>query len=72
MLVCIIAAAPPGDPSVLRLKAELEGMRLGALGLRAGRAGVDESALEEAEDSDDPKAALIELIMVEEALLAMP
>ena len=61
----------PGDPPVLRLKAELEGMRPGALGRRAARAGVDESALEEAEDSDDPKSAIIELILVEEALLVL-
>ena len=31
-----------------------------------------DSAVDEAEASADPKAAIIELIMVEEALLAMP
>ena len=53
------------------LRAELEAMRMGSLCVRAARAGVDAAALDAAEDSPDPKAAIIQLILVEEALLAM-
>ena len=53
------------------LRAELEAMRMGSLCVRAARAGVDAVALDAAEDSPDPKAAIIQLILVEEALLAM-
>ena len=53
------------------LTAELEAMRMGSLCVRAARAGVDAAALDAAEDSPDPKAAIIQLILVEEALLAM-
>ena len=60
---------PP--PAGSRLKAELEAMRLGALSFRAARAGVDAAAIDAAEDTADPKAAIIELILVEETLLAM-
>ena len=66
------AAASPGSPGLARLKAELEGMKLGALSRRAMQLGVDASALDAAEDTDDPKAATIQLILVEQALLAMP
>ena len=66
------AAASPGSPGLARLKAELEGMKLGALARRAVQLGVDASALDAAEDTDDPKAATIQLILVEQALLGMP
>ena len=46
-------------------------MKLGALNRRAMQLGVDDAALDEAEGADDPKAATIQLILVEEALLAM-
>ena len=39
-------------------------MRKGALLKRAVEVGVDEDSLEEAEEADDTKAALIELIVV--------
>ena len=61
-----------GNPGLARLKAELEGMKLGALSRRAMQLGVDASALDAAEDTDDPKAATIQLILVEQALLGMP
>merc|ERR1719201_1918517 len=47
-----------------QLRAELEEMRKGALLKRAVEVGVDEDSLEEAEEADDTKAALIELIVV--------
>ena len=50
----------------------LEGLRLGALCVRAASMGVEASALDEAEASADPKAAIIQLILLEQALLAMP
>ena len=56
--------APPGAPiSGTPLRSELQTLKVGALGRRAAEAGVDEAALEEAEESADPKAALIELIL---------
>ena len=67
------AAATATDSSpATGLKAELEGLRLGALCVRAARMGVEASALDEAEASADPKAAVIQLILLEQALLAMP
>ena len=65
------AAATDSSPAT-GLKAELEGLRLGALCVRAARMGVEASALDEAEASADPKAAVIQLLLLEQALLAMP
>eukprot|EP01046_Picozoa_sp_COSAG06_P059558 COSAG06_NODE_12358_length_1391_cov_1.183437_1_plen_360_part_10 len=45
------------------LRAELEGLRLKALRQRARDAGVDSDVLEDVTDSDDPKGALIELLI---------
>ena len=66
------AAATADAPPAIGLKAELEGLRLGALCLRAARTGVEASALDEAEASADPKTAVIQLILLEQALLAGP
>ena len=50
------------------LRAELEGMRKGALRKRAVAAGVDESAQEQAaDDAEDSKAALVALVLEQEA-----
>ena len=46
-----------------QLRAELEGMKLSALKRRAREAGVDEEKLEEADDEDDIKAAVVGLIV---------
>ena len=67
-----VAATAADAPPATGLKAELEGLRLGALCVRAARTGVEASALDEAEASADPKAAIIQLILLEQALLAMP
>jgi hypothetical protein len=48
-----------------QLRAELEGKKLSALKRRAGEAGVDEGKLEEADDADDIKAAVIDLIVAQ-------
>ena len=64
--------AAPTTPGLARLKSELEGMKLGGLNRRAMQLGVDDAALDEAEEADDPKAATIQLILVEQALLGMP
>ena len=45
------------------LRAELSGLKLKALKRRARDAGVDEEKLEDADDADDIKAAVIELIV---------
>ena len=49
------------------LRAELEGMRKGALRKRAVAAMVDESALEAADDAEDSRAALVALVLEQEA-----
>lgn len=49
-----------GDDSLL---VELQALRLGALKRRAEKHGVDEVTLEAADDADDPKAAMIALLM---------
>jgi hypothetical protein len=47
-----------------KLRAELSGLKLGALNKRAMEEGVDGDAIEAAMDSDDPKAALTDALMV--------
>ena len=46
-----------------QLRAELEGMKLSALKRRARETGVDEEKLEEADDEEDIKSSVIELIV---------
>ena len=46
------------------LRVELEGLRLKELRGRAKHAGVDEDALEDATDSEDPKQAIIDAIVM--------
>eukprot|EP01047_Picozoa_sp_COSAG01_P081273 COSAG01_NODE_16140_length_1266_cov_2.374464_1_plen_297_part_01 len=61
-----LSGRSPTDPTVAQkqaLRASLEGMRLAALQQRAVEVGVHEAKLEEAEDSERPKQALIELIV---------
>lgn len=48
----------------LNLRAELEGLRLKELRQRARGSGVDDEAVEDALDEDDPKAALVEILML--------
>ena len=49
-------------PSARReAQSALKGLRLGALCVRAARMGVEAAALDAAEASADPKAALVEL-----------
>ena len=45
------------------LKAELAGMKTGALNKRAREVGVGADAMDNAADEDDPRAALIALIV---------
>ena len=45
------------------LRAELEGMRLKELRQRARAEGVGADEMEEAADSDEPKAAMVELLL---------
>eukprot|EP01045_Picozoa_sp_COSAG04_P016169 COSAG04_NODE_1329_length_7203_cov_11.591216_1_plen_934_part_10 len=55
-----------------QLRAELESMRLGQLWARAEKGGVDAAALDAAEDSADPKAAMIGLILARQGTSAEP
>lgn len=58
----------PGEKGqdLTALKSELEAMRVTARRKRAIAAGVSENALDDAEESEDPRAALIELILKHE------
>ena len=49
--------------STARASAELQGMRVKALKLRAAEMGVDPEAIADADDADDIKAAVIRLIL---------
>ena len=51
------------------LRSELSALKVGELRKRALEAGVSSDAVEAVYDSDDPKAALIELLVVEERVL---
>ena len=69
------ARAPPegllGDDDAAeaeaRLRAELGAMRVKALKVRANQAGVIEASLEEADDADDIKQAVIDLVVAAES-----
>jgi hypothetical protein len=56
------------------LLGELQGLRLKALFQRAKEAGVDDDTLEDATDSDDPKDAVIAILLsrLEVAVVASP
>jgi hypothetical protein len=58
-IIALIEAVPP--PAVRA--AELQAMTVGQLRQRASKSGVDAAAVEIARDSDDPKAAIIALIV---------
>ena len=51
------------DSSMVGASAELQGMRVKALKLRAAEMGVDPEAIADADDADDIKAAVIRLIL---------
>lgn len=57
-----VAPEPVADP-MAALKEELAGLKTGALNKRAREVGVDADAMDDAADEDDPKAALIALIV---------
>ena len=69
-----LMALPPPDPSYrvvyevdssdTALRRELEGLKLKELRKRARDADVDSSQLEDAADDDDPKSAVIELLLI--------
>eukprot|EP01051_Picozoa_sp_SAG22_P009690 SAG22_NODE_825_length_6973_cov_2.846523_2_plen_388_part_00 len=51
------------NPAIAALRSELRGLRVSDLRKRAVAAGVDGSSAEAALDSDDPKAALVDLLV---------
>ena len=66
----ILAAAAPDtseearqEEELRRLRDELQGMKLSAVKKRAKQIGVDEQKLEQADDADDIKSAVIDLII---------
>ena len=60
---CLSKAKGGGGPEQAELRAELLGMRLMALQRRAAAEGVSDEAVEDAMDGEDPKAALVALIL---------
>eukprot|EP01047_Picozoa_sp_COSAG01_P073113 COSAG01_NODE_11820_length_1853_cov_2.289624_1_plen_455_part_01 len=66
LIELIIALSPDGDRVSAR-REELAALKKSALRKRAVAAGVAGVALEQADDADDSKAALIELLLLEEA-----
>ena len=56
-------SSAPGDAATAELRAQLATLKQGALAKRAREAGVDEADVEEALDADDPKEALVALIL---------
>jgi hypothetical protein len=60
-IIALIEAVPP-PPAPVKA-AELQVMTVGQLRKRASESGVDAAAVEIARDSDDPKAAIIALIV---------
>ena len=61
------ASAAPEVERAEKLRAELQEMRLMALHQRAASAGVDEAALDEAMEGDNPKTSLVSLLVRLEA-----
>jgi lambda repressor-like predicted transcriptional regulator len=65
LIALIVAAAPAvggASEKGAALRAELSGMKMGALRKKAREAGVAEEDLDDLEDKDDPRAALVELL----------
>lgn len=60
--VAPVAPEPAADP-MAALNEELAAMKTSALNKRARELGVDADAMDDAADEDDPKAALIALIV---------
>ena len=63
-VIALILEAARGAEAA-QMREELAGMKLSALKKRAKQAGVDEEKLEEADDADDIKAAVIDLILAQ-------
>eukprot|EP01052_Picozoa_sp_SAG31_P018719 SAG31_NODE_1338_length_8731_cov_14.189643_1_plen_1748_part_10 len=63
LLMAYDEASAPVSGNDAALRQELEGLRLKELRRRAREAGIDADELEDAIDADDPKAAVIELLM---------
>ena len=65
LLLALRASSAASDGG---LRAELEGLRLKELRQRARAEGVAADEMEEAADSDEPKAAMVELLLQRAAL----
>ena len=70
LIALIVAATPvasqasvPVGPTAAEQEAELQACKVPELRKKAAEAGCDDDAIEDARDTDDPKAALIALIM---------
>eukprot|EP01046_Picozoa_sp_COSAG06_P038882 COSAG06_NODE_4533_length_4170_cov_1.684353_2_plen_98_part_00 len=68
LIALIVAATPVASrasvgPTVAEQEAALQACKVPELRKKASEAGCDDDAIEDARDTDDPKAALIALIM---------
>ena len=68
LLIMTQSKLPPADDGQAALRTELEGLRLKELRKRAKDAGVDADDLEDTTESDDPKAAVIQLLLAHGSL----
>ena len=67
LIEAMVAEGGEDAAAAQTLEGELQAMKLGALSKRAKQAGVPVERLEEAQDDDEPKAAVIALILAREA-----
>ena len=67
MIVLILAHEEPSEDPAAKLRAELEALKPSALRKRAKAMGASGEDIEGADDSDDPKAAIVELLLRTEA-----
>ena len=59
----LVECLTAGSTEDQELRSELEGLRLRELRARAKRVNIDQDEVDDATDSDDPKAAIIELLV---------
>ena len=67
LIEAMVAEGGEDAAAAQTLEEELQAMKLGALSKRAKQAGVAVERLEEAQDEEEPKAAVIALILAKEA-----
>eukprot|EP01051_Picozoa_sp_SAG22_P023165 SAG22_NODE_5855_length_942_cov_4.071174_1_plen_184_part_10 len=59
------AGTATGEPDLQELREQLQGLRLRELKTRAAAEGISSETMDDADDSDDPKHFLIEVVLLE-------